>query len=127
MPLVRRRSDGYLRRRRNLCNTSQTIANNLDLRIELRFISQLLKIAAATRAKIRTRRLDANSRRLDDLRDRGKGHLAAHPINSHTQYVAGSGQGDEQRSPFGMRQTDTTGQNTFDCHLNGRRRFPAGR
>src|SRR5258707_14230359 len=82
MPLVRRRSDGYLRRRRNLCNTSRTIANNLDLRIELRFISKLLKIAPAPPAKVRTRRLDANRRRLDDLRDRGKGHLAAQPINS---------------------------------------------
>src|SRR5216683_8274016 len=51
VPLVRRGVDGDVQRSVNFRDAMQTIANDFDLGVELGFISQLLKIAAAAKAE----------------------------------------------------------------------------
>ena len=68
-------------------NAVEAIANNLYFRLKLRFIIQLLEIAAATATEVRTGRLNANWRGLDDLEDRSKRDLAPQAIDLNAHYV----------------------------------------
>src|SRR6266404_1153249 len=107
MPLTRRRSDRNLERLLDTRNASQTIANYFELCVELGLIIQLLKVATATSAEVRTWRLNTDWRGFENLFDGSKCHLAAQAIDPHPHNVAGRGQRDEQGQSFRMRQAET--------------------
>src|SRR5258705_9628509 len=64
VPLVNRRRYVNLVRGLKVRDTMQTVANHFNLRLQLRFISQLLKVAAAAASEVRTRRLNTDGGRL---------------------------------------------------------------
>ena len=72
-------------------NAMQAIADDFDLRIELRLIIQLLKIAPTATTEVGARWFHSNRRGLDDSADRSKCKLAAHAIDSHAHDIAGRG------------------------------------
>ena len=70
----------------------QAIANDLSLRSELSFVSELLKVTATTAAEVRTRRLNPHRRRRKDLFNRSKQNIPLLALNSHTHTISGRGQ-----------------------------------
>jgi hypothetical protein len=82
MPGVWRTLDGNVAREFYPRNTAQTIADDLHLGSQLCFVAQLLKIAAAAATEVRTGRLDAHRRRLEDFHNRSEGHAALHALDA---------------------------------------------
>src|SRR5687768_15390322 len=74
-PVVWRRSDYEIGHVFESRNAMQTIANHLSLGSELSFVSELLKVAAATTTKVRTRRFNSDGRGRENLFDGSKQHV----------------------------------------------------
>ena len=92
----------------------QTVANDFGLRAELGRIAELLEIAAATAAKVRTGRLDSITPRLDYFSDRGKADVAFHPVDLDSQPIARGGQSDKYGAAVGMRKAEPARKDSFD-------------
>ena len=84
----------------------------------MRLIVELLKVAAATSAKIRTRRLDSRGGWLNHLLDRSKRNVSLYPIDAHTHAIARRSECDHYRAAVSMSQAQTAGQNAFDDDFN---------
>lgn len=117
MPLIRCRRYLKLRNILNAANSSQAVLNNFDLGIELRRVIQLLKVAAATTAKVRTWWLNPNAGRCDNFLNRREGDIAFKSLNLHAQAIAGRRQSDKDRAAINVRKAQTSRQNAFDGYL----------
>jgi hypothetical protein len=79
-----------VQRGRNFGYALKAIMNNVDFRIQLRFITELLKVTTSAATKIWARRFNPHGRRPYDFLDRGKAEFPLNPINSYSQNVARS-------------------------------------
>src|SRR5215510_7194565 len=94
MPLVWRANDFEFRNLSQAGDSAQAIFDDFDLRGQLCVILQLLKIAAATPTKIRTRWFNPIGRRCDDLFDRPKCDASLLSFNANAETITGRRQGD---------------------------------
>src|SRR5215208_6289874 len=84
-PVFRRRRDHEFRHVIESSNAMQTIANHAGFGSELSFVSELLKVAAAATAEIRTRWFNSDRRRCQNFFDRGKQHVSLDTFDSHSK------------------------------------------
>src|SRR6185295_2834001 len=89
VPLIRRGGDLKWRNIFNLRDSMQAVFDDLNFRVQLGLVSQLLKVTATTPAKVRTRRLDALRRRLDNFDNRGEADCSLLSIDLYAQAIAG--------------------------------------
>src|SRR6185312_2981842 len=96
-PLVNGRRYRNFSGRLQFRNPMQAVANNFNLRRELRFVSQLLKITTAATAEVRTWRFHSHGGSFENLDNRGEADGALHSIDSYAHNVARRGEGNKQR------------------------------
>jgi len=84
----------------------KTITNDFFLRLELRFVTQLLKVATATAAKVRARRLNAGFGRRNYFFYRGKDHAPLHAVDANADKIAGGSQSDHHGAVICMSETE---------------------
>lgn len=126
-----RRRDVNVGGRFDARDAAQAVADDLDLGFELRFVGQLLEVAAAAATEVRAGRFDAHGRRLDDLDHRGEDDFAAHALDAHAHAITGCGQRDEERVTGGVRQPRAARHDALDLDFetiaNDQRAFDAWR
>ena len=117
-PLVGRRCNLKCRNVFQSGESMEAVSDDFDFGIELSLIGHLLKITSTATAKVGTRRIDPEGRRLDDFHYRRKGDIAFHTLNLHTQMIARRRQSYEHGATAGVGQPHTSGQDALDFDFN---------
>jgi hypothetical protein len=113
-PNVGRGRDRNLGGRIDARDASQAVAYDLDLRGELRFVIQLLEVAAAAATEVGAGRLDALAPRRDDLLERGERDATLDALDPHAQHVADSRERDEDGEPARVRHPRAARHDALD-------------
>src|SRR4051812_29529303 len=100
-----------------LAYTVQAVANDPDLCLQLRRICHLLKIAAATKSNVRTRRLDPVRRRLYDRVNIRERDLSFYLAELDMKPVANHCKVDKHCQSFRESHSVTARNNFFDPHI----------
>src|SRR3954469_5705312 len=98
----------------------QTVFDDLSFSIELSLVSQLLKVTATTPAKVRTRRLKALRRRLDDFDDRGEADCSLLSIDLHAKAIARRRERDHHGLAVRMSEAQASGEDSFNGDFHDR-------
>src|ERR1043166_8068706 len=105
--MVWRGRDQKFRDAFDAADSPQAVLNDVNLRRNLRFIIQLLKIATATTAKVRARWRNPGRGRRNDFFYRSKRDISLHSIDTHPHPIAWRRQGDHHRLAICMSETET--------------------